>query len=815
MANWTNPTISTAYTTFLSEMKARDDDAAQMFDVGTPTNVPTGAIKLAKASGVFQQWNGSSWATVQLKSGAIENAAITGPLIAANAVSAANLASGAAASNLGFTPANKAGDTFTGAISLSSNAPQLSFIEADNANKTWLWYLNAGTLGLYEDTTGSPRITLAAGASTLALSAGNAITYNGQTIWHAGNDGTGTGLDADTVDGQHLGTGATAQFAALGIGIANDGTNVSRLSATSMPSNSARQTESMNFSNTTQTLTGNRTHHGLVSYVQNNHFDASGFTLDVLGEEHVVTSGGAGVSARANNLIGARFIAQNSTNQATNNVVTNGYGVVGQLKSTNANALITTGYGVAINIDAVSASGIGTAWLGHFSYSGTQLTNRRGLRVIGEDWSQFDGSLGLGVQPTQKLHVSGNALLTGTLTAGSQVFGGGSQPATAPDFSFTGDADTGLRRTAADTIALVTNQTDRITISSTGLVGINTAPATYQLSVSGSLNATTLNEGGATLSSTYAQLRTSNSFTVGDQTITVSGVGPASRLQSTDATDQDWQALILDRQSATPAASDYLASIQWYGRNTGAQARSYGAIVGQIVDATAGNEDGRLGIWTYVAGSTGLRAYVEQGLVVGSPAGWDKGTGSLNAQTIYWNGTSLAGKQTIILPWSAFWGRATNPAGTVTFETATNKITVKGWAFDPVTAEFIQTQFSMPKSWDKGSLAVTIRGFRNSGSGTSAAYFEARAAIIDPGDAADIALGSPIGVTITPSTTNQIQWQGTMSGVTPSGSTASANSTLILEIKRDPANGADADATNDFIITDVIISYGTTAPTDD
>jgi len=32
---------------------------------------------------------------------------------------------------------------------------------------------------------------------------GAPFTFNGNTIWHAGNDGTGTGLDADLLDGQH------------------------------------------------------------------------------------------------------------------------------------------------------------------------------------------------------------------------------------------------------------------------------------------------------------------------------------------------------------------------------------------------------------------------------------------------------------------------------------------------------------------------------------------------------------------------------------------------------------------------------------
>jgi len=32
---------------------------------------------------------------------------------------------------------------------------------------------------------------------------GNAVQIAGNTIWHAGNDGSGSGLDADLLDGQH------------------------------------------------------------------------------------------------------------------------------------------------------------------------------------------------------------------------------------------------------------------------------------------------------------------------------------------------------------------------------------------------------------------------------------------------------------------------------------------------------------------------------------------------------------------------------------------------------------------------------------
>jgi len=31
----------------------------------------------------------------------------------------------------------------------------------------------------------------------------NGVTVNGNAVWHAGNDGSGSGLDADTIDGKH------------------------------------------------------------------------------------------------------------------------------------------------------------------------------------------------------------------------------------------------------------------------------------------------------------------------------------------------------------------------------------------------------------------------------------------------------------------------------------------------------------------------------------------------------------------------------------------------------------------------------------
>ena len=54
-------------------------------------------------------------------SGAIDvaNLANASPDIADGSITAAKLAAGAAVSNIGYTPANKAGDTFTGSVGVS------------------------------------------------------------------------------------------------------------------------------------------------------------------------------------------------------------------------------------------------------------------------------------------------------------------------------------------------------------------------------------------------------------------------------------------------------------------------------------------------------------------------------------------------------------------------------------------------------------------------------------------------------------------------------------------------------------------------
>jgi len=62
-------------------------------------------------------------------------------------------------------------------------------------------YVNAES-GMSINTSPDNWVSGWAGRDTTVIT-GNAISVNGFIVWHAGNDGTGSGLDADTVDGVH------------------------------------------------------------------------------------------------------------------------------------------------------------------------------------------------------------------------------------------------------------------------------------------------------------------------------------------------------------------------------------------------------------------------------------------------------------------------------------------------------------------------------------------------------------------------------------------------------------------------------------
>ncbi len=111
---------------------------------------------------------------------------------------------------------------------------------------------------------------------------------------------------------------------------------------------------------------------------------------------------------------------------------------------------------------------------------------------------------------------------------------------------------------------------------------------------------------------------------------------------STDAGAATAPSHILDRNSASPATSDVLGQLVFRGRNSTPATRDYGLITALIDDPTAASEDGHLETYVYVAGTQTLAASTGAGMAIGNPTGGRKGTGSLNAQSLYLNGSQIA-----------------------------------------------------------------------------------------------------------------------------------------------------------------------------
>ena len=102
---------------------------------------------------------------------------------------------------------------------------------------------------------------------------------------------------------------------------------------------------------------------------------------------------------------------------------------------------------------------------------------------------------------------------------------------------------------------------------------------------------------------------------------------------STDASATVAPSHDLYRNSASPAATDGLGAVDFNGNNASLAKVLYARIVAFIYATTAAAENGYLQIQTRVAGTITSVMTIFAGVQIGTPAGGDKGAGTLNAQT--------------------------------------------------------------------------------------------------------------------------------------------------------------------------------------
>lgn len=106
---------------------------------------------------------------------------------------------------------NTAGDTMTGVLTMNTGTGfQMKY--TTGGNDVWMYANGAPNYGIRYFEGNPDKMTLSASGNNNSTSLadlcinGNGegtVTIRGNTIWHAGNDGSGSGLDADKVDGYH------------------------------------------------------------------------------------------------------------------------------------------------------------------------------------------------------------------------------------------------------------------------------------------------------------------------------------------------------------------------------------------------------------------------------------------------------------------------------------------------------------------------------------------------------------------------------------------------------------------------------------
>jgi hypothetical protein len=160
-------------------------DNALLLDARTGGDPGAAGRVLVSSGALGAGWlaPGSNGQLLQIVGGVPAYGQVGAAGIAAGAVGSAQLGSGAAVGNLGYTPVNKAGDSgignliLVGVITLGGN----------------IAYLNSGTTRYIQYDAANDRYIL---GGTVDL-----VRLDGAKFWNAANDGAGTGLDADLVDG--------------------------------------------------------------------------------------------------------------------------------------------------------------------------------------------------------------------------------------------------------------------------------------------------------------------------------------------------------------------------------------------------------------------------------------------------------------------------------------------------------------------------------------------------------------------------------------------------------------------------------------
>lgn len=139
--------------------------------------------------------------------------------------------------------------------------------------------------------------------------------------------------------------------------------------------------------------------------------------------------------------------------------------------------------------------------------------------------------------------------------------------------------------------------------------------------------------------STYAGLAVANTFTAA-QLVQLAATGPLLTVRSTDA-GAGSAGLRIDRGSASPAASDIVADLEFAGRDDAAATRVLGILRTILRDPASATVEAEMQLLVALAGGGVTALAIRNGLLLGAATGGFQGTGTINGTGFYRNGAAL------------------------------------------------------------------------------------------------------------------------------------------------------------------------------
>lgn len=360
----------------------------------------------------------------------------------------------------------------------------------------------------------------------------------------------------------------------------------------------------------------------------------------------------------------------------------------------------------------------------------------------------------------------------------------------------TGSQSINISQGSGSNVTIPTGATKAVYLDGAGATAAVT-DAFADLNV-GTIDATTLQIGGTSVTATAAELNYND--------VTTLGTVEASKAVTADA---DGDVLFPDNEKLKLGTGSDL-QIYFDGTN---------AIINENVAGNLLIQGDNIYLQNGAASATYLRA-VSGGAVELryndsiKIATTNTGVNITGSATVDSDAVKVAGTETIWIPANSMYPNTTNGCESITQVELSNGPEIKVLDFDPSSDEFAQFSIAFPKSWNEGT--VTYKAFFTvTGTDTGAVIWKLAGVSIADNDSINTAFGTAVSTTAKAhsGTSNDLDVTAESGAITIAGSPA-AGEQVYFQINRDATSGSDTQ-TGDARLLGIQLFFTTDAANDE